>query len=214
MGYSAIRILSPYGCLAHVTDTGRSTYLTTLGLDSDIDHRGTPFSEALLGALRDPGTDTVHINSRQFEIAAVKKTAQFGDMDLQHTADGLAYFDRPCTSNAPTETINRRIEHLCDSALDFRNPINYIVRSLLDTSGFRPRLHLTCNNPRTAYNAHCTHRKTRTSAAWADTTIPSRHLNQDWRSPAAITLSRRMTLSDGNPFSMILHFSPPRNYPL
>ncbi|MCV7193425.1 ISL3 family transposase [Mycolicibacterium brumae] len=56
-------------------------------------------------------------------------------------ADVLAYFDRPGTSNGPTEAINGRLEHLRGSALGFRNLTNYIARALLETGGFRPRLH-------------------------------------------------------------------------
>ena len=55
--------------------------------------------------------------------------------------DVLAYFDRPGISNGPTEAINGRLEHLRGSALGFRNLTNYIARSLLETGGFRPRLH-------------------------------------------------------------------------
>ena len=55
--------------------------------------------------------------------------------------DVLAYFDRPGTSNGPTEAINGRLEHLRGSALGFRNLTNYIARSLLKTGGFRPLLH-------------------------------------------------------------------------
>ena len=55
--------------------------------------------------------------------------------------DVLAYFDRPGTSNGPTEAINGRLEHLRGSALGFRNLTNYIARCLLETGGFRPRLH-------------------------------------------------------------------------
>ncbi len=55
--------------------------------------------------------------------------------------DVLAYFERPGTSNGPTEAINGRLEHLRGSALGFRNLTNYIARSLLETGGFRPRLH-------------------------------------------------------------------------
>jgi transposase len=39
------------------------------------------------------------------------------------------------------EAINRRLEHLRGSALGFRNLTNYIARSLLETGGFRSRLH-------------------------------------------------------------------------
>ena len=55
--------------------------------------------------------------------------------------DVLAHFDRPGTSNGPTEAINGRLEHLRGSALRFRNLTNYNTRSLLETGGFRPRLH-------------------------------------------------------------------------
>ena len=55
--------------------------------------------------------------------------------------DVLAYFERPGTSNGPTEAINGRLEHLRGSALGFRNLTNYIARSLLESGGFRPRLH-------------------------------------------------------------------------
>jgi transposase len=59
----------------------------------------------------------------------------------RRAADVLAYFDRPRTSNGPTEAINGRLEHLRGSALGFRNLTNYIARALLETGGFRPRLH-------------------------------------------------------------------------
>ena len=59
----------------------------------------------------------------------------------KRAADVLAYFDRPGTSNGPTEAINGRLEHLRGSALGFRNLTNYIARALLETGGFRPQLH-------------------------------------------------------------------------
>jgi transposase len=59
----------------------------------------------------------------------------------KRAADVLAYFTRPGTSNGPTEAINGRLEHLRGSALGFRNLTHYIARSLLETGGFRPRLH-------------------------------------------------------------------------
>jgi transposase len=59
----------------------------------------------------------------------------------QRAADILAYFDRPGTSNGPTEAINGRLEHLRGSALGFRNLTNYIARCLLEAGGFRTQLH-------------------------------------------------------------------------
>lgn len=56
-------------------------------------------------------------------------------------ADILAYFDHPGTSNGPIEAINGRLEHLRGSALGFRNLVHYILRSLLESGGFRPVLH-------------------------------------------------------------------------
>ena len=62
----------------------------------------------------------------------------------KRAADVLAYFDRPGTSNGPTEALNGRLEHLRGSALGFRNLTNYIARSLLETGGFRPQLTPDC----------------------------------------------------------------------
>ena len=67
--------------------------------------------------------------------------AKLGRTVSKRAADVLAYFDRPGTSNGPTEAINGRLEHLRGSALGFRNLTNYIARSLLETGGFKPRLH-------------------------------------------------------------------------
>ena len=58
----------------------------------------------------------------------------------RRATDVLAYFDRPGTSNGPTEALNGRLEHLRGIALGFRNLTNYIARSLLETGGFRPQL--------------------------------------------------------------------------
>ena len=65
----------------------------------------------------------------------------------KRAADVLAYFDRPGTSNGPTEAINGRLEHLRGSALGFRNLTNYIARSLLETGGFDPDYTLDCEEP-------------------------------------------------------------------
>lgn len=69
------------------------------------------------------------------ELATLGRTLK------KRVADILAYFDRPGTSNGPTEALNGRLEHLRGSALGFRNLTNYIARSLLETGGFRPQLH-------------------------------------------------------------------------
>lgn len=73
--------------------------------------------------------------------AALVEIAKLGRTLNQRAADVLAYFDRPHTSNGPTEAINGRLEHLSGTALGFRNLTNYIARSLLEAGGFRPQLH-------------------------------------------------------------------------
>ena len=70
-----------------------------------------------------------------FEVITLGRTLK------KRAVDVLAYFDRPGTSNGPTEAINGRLEHLRGSALGLRNLTNYIARSLLETGGFRPQLH-------------------------------------------------------------------------
>jgi transposase len=72
---------------------------------------------------------------------ALSEVITLGRTLKKRAADVLAYFDRPGTSNGPTEAINGRLEHLRGSALGFRNLTNYIARSLLETGGFRPQLH-------------------------------------------------------------------------
>ena len=73
--------------------------------------------------------------------AALTELRTLGRTLKRRAADVLAYFDRPGTSNGPTEAMNGRLEHLRGSALGFRNLTNYIARSLLETGGFRPKLH-------------------------------------------------------------------------
>lgn len=72
---------------------------------------------------------------------ALTELRKLGRTLKRRAADVLAYFDRPGTSNGPTEAMNGRLEHLRGSALGFRNLTNYIARSLLEAGGFRPRLH-------------------------------------------------------------------------
>ena len=72
---------------------------------------------------------------------ALSELITLGRTLKQRAVDVLAYFDRPGTSNGPTEAINGRLEHLRGSALGFRNLTNYIARSLLESGGFRPQLH-------------------------------------------------------------------------
>ncbi len=104
--------------------------------------------QAMITAYREPdpahGRDLMRalITSLSSGVpAALTELRTLGRTLKQRAVDVLAYFDRPGTSNGPTEAINGRLEHLRGSALGFRNLTNYIARSLLETGGFRPRLH-------------------------------------------------------------------------
>lgn len=104
--------------------------------------------QRIVGAYREPdratGKDLMNkliTSVGQGVPSALREVAVLGRTLKKRAADILAYFDRPGTSNGPTEAINGRLEHLRGSALGFRNLTNYIARSLLETGGFRPRLH-------------------------------------------------------------------------
>lgn len=73
--------------------------------------------------------------------AGLSELRKLGRTLTTRAGDVLAYFERPGTSNGPTEAINGRLEHLRGSALGFRNLTNYIARALLESGGFRPQLH-------------------------------------------------------------------------
>ena len=70
---------------------------------------GRRLMEKLIASLR------ARVPSALSEIITLGRTLK------KRAADVLAYFDRPGTSNGPTEAINGRLEHLRGSALGFRN---------------------------------------------------------------------------------------------
>lgn len=102
----------------------------------------------MIAAYRDPDR-TAGKTAMEALIASISSAVPRALMELvtlgrtmkARAADILAYFDRPGTSNGPTEAINGRLEHLRGSALGFRNLTDYIAKSLLETGRFRPRLH-------------------------------------------------------------------------
>jgi transposase len=73
--------------------------------------------------------------------SGLPEVARLGRTLARRADDVLAFFDRPGTSNGPTEAINGRLEHLRGIALGFRNLTHYIARSLLETGGFKQQLH-------------------------------------------------------------------------
>lgn len=71
------------------------------------------------------------------EVGALARTL------TEHSADILAYFDHPGSSNGPTEAVNGRLEHLHGIALGFRNLTNYTIRNLIHTGRLKDHLTAT-----------------------------------------------------------------------
>jgi transposase len=132
-----------------LTDRQRRRLTALFGVDDHVQVEATwGIYQRLIDAYREPdraqGRQLMHrlIESLSHGVpAALSEVITLGRTLTTRAADILAYFDRPGTSNGPTEAINGRLEHLRGSALGFRNLTNYIARSLLETGGFRPRLH-------------------------------------------------------------------------
>jgi transposase len=125
------RLQALFAVHAHVeVEATWSIYQRTVAAYREHDrNRGRAVMQALINALSNAVPKALQ------EVITLGRTLN------KRAADILAYFDRPGTSNGPTEAINGRLEHLRGSALGFRNLTNYIARSLLETGGFRPQLH-------------------------------------------------------------------------
>jgi len=132
-----------------LTDTQRERLTALFAADEHVEVEATwGIYQRMVGAYRDPNPQhgrelmTALIDAVSSAVpAALSEVAKLGRTLASRAGDVLAYFDRPGTSNGPTEAINGRLEHLRGSALGFRNLTNYIARSLLESGGFRPHLH-------------------------------------------------------------------------
>jgi transposase len=132
-----------------LTDKQRDRLVTLFTSDAHVEVEATwGIYQNMITAYREPDRKKGRvlmeklIASLRADVPAVlSELITLGRTLTRRAADVLAYFDRPGTSNGPTEAINGRLEHLRGSALGFRNLTNYIARSLLETGGFRPQLH-------------------------------------------------------------------------
>jgi len=132
-----------------LTDKQRARLTTLFAVEEHVEVEATwGIYQRMIAAYREPdrkhGRDlmTTLIESVSHAVpAALTELRRLGRTLKKRAGDVLAYFDRPGTSNGPTEAINGRLEHLRGSALGFRNLTNYIARSLLESGGFRPQLH-------------------------------------------------------------------------
>lgn len=132
-----------------LTDRQRARLTALFGVEDHVQVEATwGIYQRMIRAYREPDRSrgkqlmTALIKSVSEGVpAALTEIRTLGRTLKKRAEDVLAYFDRPGTSNGPTEAMNGRLEHLRGSALGFRNLTNYIARSLLETGGFRPRLH-------------------------------------------------------------------------
>jgi transposase len=145
--YSARRVLHTGAALLTERQRARVDALFVLEEHAAVEVTWSVY-QRMVAAYRDPDraagrTSMVRLIGalRTGVPAALGEVATLGRTLAKRAADVLAYFDRPGTSNGPTEAINGRLEHLRGSALGFRNLTNYITRSLLEAGGFRPLLH-------------------------------------------------------------------------
>jgi transposase len=145
--YGARRVLRTGADL--LTDKQKRRLAAVLNNDAHVEVEATwLYYQRIVAAYRDP--DRVAAKTALADVitelrAGVPKPLteliRLGRTLARRAADVLAYFDRPGTSNGPTEAINGRLEHLRGTALGFRNLTNYVARSLLEAGGFRPLLH-------------------------------------------------------------------------
>ena len=132
-----------------LTDRQRERLVLLFSTDDHVEVEATwGIYQRMIAAYRDPDRTRAREAMRALigclrdgVPAPLTELRRLGRTLTQRAADVLAYFDRPGTSNGPTEALNGRLEHLPGSALGFRNLTNYIARSLLETGGFRSRLH-------------------------------------------------------------------------
>ncbi len=80
-------------------------------------------------ALEGPDRRRYFLRSRPVAIGVMAPAARteirrLGRTLKQRAVDALAYFERPGTSNGPTEALNGRLEHRHGIALGFRNLTN------------------------------------------------------------------------------------------
>lgn len=128
-----------------LTDTQKDRLTELFAADAHVEVEATwSIYQRIIAAYREPDrTKGRALMSGLIESAghgvpaALTEIITLGRTLKKRAADVLAYFDRPGTSNGPTETINGRLEHLRGSALGFRNLTNYIARSLLESGGIQ-----------------------------------------------------------------------------
>ncbi|MFD3922844.1 pentapeptide repeat-containing protein [Streptomyces sp. NPDC058595] len=100
--------------MAHLADADCDAYLAGLTPGTDIDHRGTPFTEplldALLNALRDPATGYPRLGNADFKSATFEGRARFDKATFEgHAGFRLATFQG--SASFVSATFQRNIDY-------------------------------------------------------------------------------------------------------
>ena len=143
--YAARRVLHTGAEL--LTDRQRDRLEALFAADEHVHVEATwGVYQRMVAAYRDPDRVAGQVSMRALIDAvsagmprALSEVSTLGRTLAKRAGDVLAYFDRPGTSNGPTEAINGRLERLRGFALGL-NLANYVAQSLLEAGGFRPQL--------------------------------------------------------------------------
>ncbi|WP_436849448.1 pentapeptide repeat-containing protein [Streptomyces massasporeus] len=95
-GCRGIHVTGHTACLAHLADADRDAYLAGLTPGTDIDHRGTPFTQELLDrlfdALRDPAAGAPRLGVADFESATFEGNVGFRSATFDRVSFKSAIF--------------------------------------------------------------------------------------------------------------------------
>jgi transposase len=132
-----------------LTDKHKDRLADLFAVDAHVEVKATwSIYQRMITAYRDPD----HTRGRELMQKLIDSTSHgvpatlievvtLGRTLKKRAIDILAYFNHPGTSNGPQKRSTAASNPSAGSALGFHNLTNYIARSLLETGGFRPRLH-------------------------------------------------------------------------
>ncbi|WP_182608173.1 pentapeptide repeat-containing protein, partial [Streptomyces alkaliphilus] len=140
VGCRGIHVPDHTTCLAHLNDTDRTTYLNSLQPGADIDHRGTPFTPALLQqlltALHDPTTNRPTLGDARFDEAwfskdawfsgaSFSKDAWFGEVSFSKDAwfDGASFSENAHFGGVRFELVRWLGPLRCEGTVDLRSAV-------------------------------------------------------------------------------------------
>jgi hypothetical protein len=137
VGCRGIHVPGHTACLAHLADAGLNAYLAGLTPGTDIDHRGTPFTQpllnALLDALRDPATGHPRLGVARFDSATFEDRVVFDSATFM----GLADFNRATFEDSAWFQSATFEEGAWFISASFQGAAGFSSATFKDATGFR-----------------------------------------------------------------------------